>query len=694
MADTNQRSTVPRLAVYGISTTVLTAGVIASAFAQHEYFYTACVQLSQSGTAMLVLANMGLLLTILLGKLLVRVFFGQLRAVEVERLYEQGWLSITETLLALAVLRDQFDVATLSMFVFLLFCKIFHWMLEDRIGFMEQQTRLTALFFVRTLSLSAILAVTDCLMLMYAAENTRRYGATMMIVFGFEYALLLVRFQSTCAKFVLNVIDISRGSEWEEKQSFVFYVDLLHDFAKLLVYLGFFVVLTMYYNLPIHILRELYMTIRSFYTRCGDWVRYRKAMQNMHLRYPTVSQDGLDEMNDKTCIICREEMSGPTQEQADAWNNVRRAGNAQPLSGDTPKQLPCSHVFHFNCLRGWLERQQSCPTCRQSVLEEGTLSQGAQGQNQGRGHDPGAPAAELAAQGAQHAEQGLPVNQQGETPDTDHMHCAQQTEHGAVPQGNGSATLGQSNVGSSNVASSSGNSRRISSVAVGVSANAGFAGGQPDMIGAINGHYSQQNTHAGVLLGHAGNVPAVPETGTLIPIFPSGASSLAPIHLPLLSDFPSPDLSMLSSEQISRLESDSRTAVQERIRILSALQVQLSYMIVALTQVESLVPSAPAATATAAPSAPEPYTRPVQQASEEKKGGVHSSPNKSEDDNENKTDAGSPAIQTQPKPQSHMLPDTGSNLHGDKGKGKGPELEPKLEPEPKLELEPEPGINE
>ena len=28
----------------------------------------------------------------------------------------------------------------------------------------------------------------------------------------------------------------------------------------------------------------------------------------------------------------------------------------------TPKKLPCGHIFHFQCLRSWLERQQSCPT--------------------------------------------------------------------------------------------------------------------------------------------------------------------------------------------------------------------------------------------------------------------------------------------------------------------------------------------
>lgn len=47
--------------------------------------------------------------------------------------------------------------------------------------------------------------------------------------------------------------------------------------------------------------------------------------------------------SDATCIICREEMSAA-------------------------KKLPCGHLFHIHCLRSWLERQQTCPTCRSSVL--------------------------------------------------------------------------------------------------------------------------------------------------------------------------------------------------------------------------------------------------------------------------------------------------------------------------------------
>lgn len=32
------------------------------------------------------------------------------------------------------------------------------------------------------------------------------------------------------------------------------------------------------------------------------------------------------------------------------------------------KRLACGHVFHLPCLRSWLERQDTCPTCRAAML--------------------------------------------------------------------------------------------------------------------------------------------------------------------------------------------------------------------------------------------------------------------------------------------------------------------------------------
>jgi E3 ubiquitin-protein ligase synoviolin len=134
------------------------------------------------------------------------------------------------------------------------------------------------------------------------------------------------------------------------------------DFFKLVTYSAFFAVLLKFYGIPIHIVRDLYMTVRSFMKKCRDLIHYQRAAHNLYHLYETPTQEQLD-AGDKTCIICREEMNvvlnvAPV-EPVRGWFGLFQSGNIHPL---TPKKLPCGHVFHFKCLRSWLERQQTCPT--------------------------------------------------------------------------------------------------------------------------------------------------------------------------------------------------------------------------------------------------------------------------------------------------------------------------------------------
>ena len=156
---------------------------------------------------------------------------------------------------------------------------------------------------------------------------------------------------------------------------------MLVDFVKLFLYLTFFCVLCMFYGMPIHIIRDVALTIRSFYKRLTDFLKYRHATRDMNDRYPDATAE--DIRSQDVCIICREPMR--------AWSpHERNEGDGAPATPQVdqhlrPKKLPCSHILHFACLRSWLERQQNCPTCRQPVLSSSsssTTSPAAQGQAQ------------------------------------------------------------------------------------------------------------------------------------------------------------------------------------------------------------------------------------------------------------------------------------------------------------------------
>lgn len=124
------------------------------------------------------------------------------------------------------------------------------------------------------------------------------------------------------------------------------------DLLKLSVYTAFFCVLLVFYGLPIHIMRDLFMTTRSFVKRLTALLRYKQALRDMN-RYPDATAEDLG--REDTCIICREEMR--------PWDPT-----AGQVERTRPKKLPCGHILHFGCLKSWLERQQVCPTCRSSVV--------------------------------------------------------------------------------------------------------------------------------------------------------------------------------------------------------------------------------------------------------------------------------------------------------------------------------------
>ncbi|PWN38131.1 uncharacterized protein FA14DRAFT_118203, partial [Meira miltonrushii] len=367
-----------RLALYGLASTIAAIAITFNAFRQRPNFYSATVMLGGSNGCMMVLINFGLFLALCFGKVCQKVFFGPLRAVEVEHLHERLWYAITETLLAMTIFRDDFDSSFAILFGTLLFLKVFHWLSADRVEYMEQSPSVGRLFHVRMIAILSMLFEFDLFLATFAVEvliiDKERKG--IMIMFANEFFILGATLWSTIAKYLINCQDMRSEEPWEAKSMYVFFVDLITDFLKLATYIACFCLILSYYGgLPLHIFRDVYVTGLSFFSRLRDFMKYRAATRNMDTRFPNATQADLRSMSDGTCIICREEMVAEEaggDDQGEAPAEGRRPTPTVPASGssglnETPKKLPCGHIFHFHCLRSWLERQQSCPTCRRTV---------------------------------------------------------------------------------------------------------------------------------------------------------------------------------------------------------------------------------------------------------------------------------------------------------------------------------------
>ncbi|KAF7362055.1 RING-type domain-containing protein [Mycena venus] len=364
-----------RILLYALFSSFALAAAIANAVRNYSNFYSVAIFLSKSSRSVLILANFSFLVALLAAHIVQKIFFGALRPSEIERLYDRLWFFITESLLAFTIFRDEFDTTFVVMFGFLLFVKSFHWIAGDRIEWMDQRPYPgpSLLFHVRMTALFLILWVTDLLLFMIAVDSTLANGISGMVLFASEYGILMATVANTVSKYLLCTYELRRAGQrggenapqWENKSMWVFYIELATDFLKLTTYLVFFIIIMTFYGIPLNILRDVYVTGRSLITRLRSLHRYQTATRNMDQRYPNATEEEMAAMSDHTCIICREEMVLPRLPEDPAVPPAAADG-----PNTTPKKLPCGHIFHFNCLRSWLERQQSCPTCRRNVLED------------------------------------------------------------------------------------------------------------------------------------------------------------------------------------------------------------------------------------------------------------------------------------------------------------------------------------
>ena len=431
-----------RLAYYAGASTAAAAACLLKAFHQRPNFYSATVYLSQSNACLLILTNLLLVLAASFMYALQRLLYGPLRPIEIEQLSEKAWYAVLDTLLAMPSFREDVGGWLLAMFTLLLAAKVWGWIGEGRVDILEQGQPPTnpKLFHARLATSLVMSVIFDIWMLNYCIETVLANPKPgMMVIFTFEFAIVGVFSIFTLARYGLAIVQgriekqqlqlaieerkkeiraervQARQNEtadgrpapasppneepisvdenevdvpgWEDKRRYLFFLEVLTDFVKLMIYIVFFTVSITFNGLPMHIMRDVYMTFASFSKRVADYVAYRKATSDMNSRYPDATTE---EIRGDACIVCRESMvawdetpataaiqqpAGDGQ-QAQAQPNGAAVPPAAPTAqaqrrrdeGLRAKKLPCGHILHLRCLKAWLERQQVCPTCRRPVV--------------------------------------------------------------------------------------------------------------------------------------------------------------------------------------------------------------------------------------------------------------------------------------------------------------------------------------
>ncbi|KAK2511337.1 hypothetical protein Q9966_016655 [Columba livia] len=173
-----------------------------------------------------------------------------------------------------------------ALFTLLLFLKCFHWLAEDRVDFMERSPNISWLFHFRIVSLMFLLGVLDFLFVNHAYHSILTRGASVQLVFGFEYAILVTMVLTVFVKYVLHSIDLQNENPWDSKAVYMLYTELFTGFIKVLLYMAFMTIMIKVHTFPLFAIRPMYLAMRQFKKAVTDAIMSRRAIRNMNTLYP------------------------------------------------------------------------------------------------------------------------------------------------------------------------------------------------------------------------------------------------------------------------------------------------------------------------------------------------------------------------------------------------------------------------
>ncbi|KAJ2500162.1 hypothetical protein GGH96_002939 [Coemansia sp. RSA 1972] len=158
-----------------------------------------------------------------------------------------------------------------------------------------------------------------------------------------EVLTILFDVGQTLVKYAAYAWDSDSTETWEARSDAVLLCEFATDICILILTLAHYVHILLINGIALNIVSVLvFFNIRSISSKLLRKTQklraFRKAIESMRCQFPDATKADILRFNDR-CSICREILV-------------------------TAKKLPCDHLFHRSCLRSWLVRHLSCPTCR------------------------------------------------------------------------------------------------------------------------------------------------------------------------------------------------------------------------------------------------------------------------------------------------------------------------------------------
>lgn len=308
--------------------------------------------LTTEGWCIWTLVNTAYCCLILLGKIIQKQVFGELRVSERQHLKDRIWnFLFYKFIFIFGVMNVQTMDEVVNWVAWFTILGFFHLLIQlskDRFEYVSFSPATPQWFHLKLISLLSVVLLCSTILMVICVYVGMYAGLTILAFMAAECLILGFRTLYVILRYVIHLVDMNMEGVWEKRTVYIYYAELIFELSVLSVDFAHHLHMLLWGNFflsmaSLVICMQLRYLFYEFQRRVRRHKNYRKVVKNMEARFSMATSEDLKENNDN-CAICWEPM-------------------------ETARKLPCDHLFHNGCLISWLEQDTSCPTCRTTLNE-------------------------------------------------------------------------------------------------------------------------------------------------------------------------------------------------------------------------------------------------------------------------------------------------------------------------------------
>lgn len=294
---------------------------------------------------------------LLISKVIQGIIFGKLRAVENQHIKDQFWNFIFLKFIFIFGVLNLENLNDVIMwctwFSIIGFLSIHCQICKDRFEYLSFSASTPLKSHLKVFSLLVFIQFMCAFLVVVSLFAYKTIGLSLSLFMFSESFGLTLRTLYVITRYIVHLCDIYNLAQLTNKGSLNYYIDFTFEIGVVTIDFLHYLHMLIYGNFYLSMaslvicmeLKRLFFDLKKRMKRHSNYLR---VIEKMEKKFPWATKEEL--VDSDKCAVC--------------WEKL-----------DEARRLPCSHIFHHNCLRSWLEQDTSCPTCRKSLQDDKEIQQ-------------------------------------------------------------------------------------------------------------------------------------------------------------------------------------------------------------------------------------------------------------------------------------------------------------------------------